>query len=192
MAARTSRLILQKRRPLPLRVATASDAAQIPGHTPLRDSEAELLQFGMDFGSAPVGILFGHTGDQLLQFLGNSGATAACPGAPAPVETKAGAVPCDNSLRFDNQEDIGPARPKTAERGPEQPVTGDQGWPRSLAFEDGNLLAESQDFQGSIGSGPEESAHGGQEGEKELEHELTVVTWRNAMWISALDVRATH
>ena len=48
----------------------------------------------------------------------------------------------DDGLRFDNQEDIGPAEPK-AERSPEQPVTGVQGWPRSLAFEDGELLAES-------------------------------------------------
>src|SRR5262249_16534531 len=153
-----------------------SEAAQIPGHASLRDSEAEFLQFGMDFGSAPVGILFGHAGDPLLQLLGNLGPTAACSGAPAPVETKAGAVPCDNSLRFDNQEDIGPVRPKAGKRGPEQAVTGVQGWSRSLSFENCDLLAKSQDFQGSIGSGPEESADGGQEGKKELRHELTVVT----------------
>ena len=65
-----------------------------------------------------------------------------------------------------------------AEHGPEQPVAGIQGWPRSLALEDGELLAESQDFQGSIGSGATESAHGGEEREKEWKHELTVVTRR--------------
>jgi hypothetical protein len=43
-------------------------------------------------------------------------------------------------------------------------------------------MAESQNLQGSIGSGAKESAHGGPEGNKEL-HELTVVTWRNAMSI---------
>jgi hypothetical protein len=37
----------------------------------------------------------------------------------------------------------------------------------------------SQNFQGSICSGAEEGAHGSQEGEQELKHELTVVTWRN-------------
>jgi hypothetical protein len=66
---------------------------------------------------------------------------------------------------------------KSGERGPEQPVTGVEGWPRSLALEDGDLLAESQDFQGSIGSYAEESAHRSQEIEQELKHELTVVTY---------------
>jgi hypothetical protein len=46
-------------------------------------------------------------------------------------------------------------------------------WTRSLALEDGDLLAESQNLQGSIGSGAKESTHGGPEGNKEL-HELTV------------------
>ena len=64
---------------------------------------------------------------------------------------------------------------------PEQPVTGIQGWPMSLALEDRDLLAESQDFQCRIGSRAEESPHGRQEGDQELQHELTVVTWRNAM-----------
>jgi hypothetical protein len=63
-----------------------------------------------------------------------------------------------------------------------------QGRPRSLALEHGDLLAESHNFQGSIGSGPEESARSSQEAEKELKHELTVVTWRNAISIGALDI----
>jgi len=63
-----------------------------------------------------------------------------------------------------------------------------QGRPRSLALEHGDLLAESHNFQGSIGSGPEESARSSQEAEKELKHELTVVTWRNAISIGTLDI----
>jgi hypothetical protein len=127
-------------------------------------------------------------GDQLPQFLGNPGSTAAPSGAPAPVETKAGAVPANGSFYFDNHEDIGPAGPKAAERGPEQPVTGVQGWPRSLALEDGDLLAESQNFEGSIGSCAKQSAHGSQEADKELKHELTVLTWRIVMSIGVLDI----
>jgi hypothetical protein len=41
-------------------------------------------------------------------------------------------------------------------------IPGVQGRPQSLAFEHSDLLAESQDFQGSVGPGPEQSAHGGQ------------------------------
>ena len=73
-----------------------------------------------------------------------------------------------------------------------KPVAGVQRRPRSLAFEHSDLLAESQDFQSGIGSGPEQSAHGDQEGEEELDHELTVLTRRNATPVDALDVRATR
>jgi hypothetical protein len=185
-------VIPQKGRPLPRGVPASTDASQIPSYASLRDGKAELLQFPMDFGRAPIGIFLGQAHDQLPQFLGNSGATAARSGAPAPVETKAGAVPSDDGFRFDNQENIGPVGPKTAEGGPEQPVARVQGWPRSLAFEHSDLLAESQDFQSGISSGPEHSAHGDQEGEEELDHELTVLTRRNATPVDALDVRATR
>jgi hypothetical protein len=50
------------------------------------------------------------------------------------------------------------------------------------------MLAESQDFQGSIGSGLEESAHGSKEGEEQLKHERRVLTWRNTMSIGALEI----
>jgi hypothetical protein len=49
-------VILQKSQPLPLGVPAATNAAQIAGYSPLRDDEAKLLQFGMDLGSAPIGI----------------------------------------------------------------------------------------------------------------------------------------
>ena len=50
---------------------------------------------------------------------------------------------------------------------------------RSLAFEHGDLLAESEDFQGGIGSWEENAEHN-QDSKEELQHELTVVTRRNA------------
>jgi hypothetical protein len=164
---------MQKGQPSPFRVPAAQDAAQIPGNTSLGNNKTELLQFPMDLGSAPIGIFIGQAHDQVSEFLSNSRSTAARSRSPAPVKTKAGAVPSDDSFWFDNQEDIGPAGPKAAERGPEQTVADGQGWPRSLALEDGDLLAKRQNFQGSIGSGPEQSAHGDQEGKEELAHELT-------------------
>jgi hypothetical protein len=51
---------------------------------------------------------------------------------------------------------------------------------------------ESQDFQGNIGSGPEQSPQGGQEAEEELDHELTVLTRRNVIQVGAQDVPTTH
>ena len=100
-----------------------------------------------------------------------------------PVETKTGAVPSDDGLGFDDNEDVCPARPKVLQRGPEQPVKGGQRWPRSFALEHGDLLSEGKNFEGSITSTPEEDADGGQDCEDEFGHELTVVTWRNvAPW----------
>jgi hypothetical protein len=93
-------------------------------------------------------------------------------------------VPTDHSFWFDDQEDSGPTRPKAAQGGPEQPIAGVQERPRSLACEHSDLLAESQDFQSGIGSGPAQSAHGDQE--------LTVLTRRNATPVDSLDVRATR
>ena len=96
----------------------------------------------MNLGSAPVGILLGQTSDQIPQFLGDSRSAAARAAAPAPVESKTGAMPADHSLRFDNEEDIGPAGPEAAEGGPEEAVARIQGRPRSLAFEHGELLPQ--------------------------------------------------
>ena len=61
------------------------------------------------------------------------------------------------------------------ENRPEGSIQGVPRWPRPFAFEDGDLLPEGEDFEGSIASTAEEDA----DGEDEFEHELTVVTWRN-------------
>jgi hypothetical protein len=145
-------MILQEGQPLPLRVSAPTDAAQIPRHGSLGNAKAKLLQFPMDFGSAPIRIFVGQPDDQVLEFLSNSGATAARSRSPTPVEAKARAMPSDDRFWFDNQQDIGPAGPKAAEGGPEKPVPGAEGRPRSLAFEHGNLLLEGEDFQGGVGS----------------------------------------
>ena len=143
-------------------------------------------------GGAPIGIFLGQAHNQVPEFLRNSRSTAARSRSPAPEEAKGGAVPTDHSFWFDDQEDSGPARPKAAQGGPEQPIAGVQERPRSLALEHSDLLAQSQDFRVDINSGPAPSAHGDQEDEEELDHELTVLTRRNATPIDALDVRATR
>ena len=93
---------------------------QISGHRALREGKAQLLQFRVNVGSAPVWIVLGQTSDQIPQFLGDLRSAAARKRPPAPVESKAGAMPADHSLGFDNEEDSGPAGPQAAERGPEE------------------------------------------------------------------------
>jgi hypothetical protein len=59
-----------------------------------------------------------------------------------------------------------------------------QGRRRSLAFSHSDLLSECEDFEGGIGSTAEADPNGGEEGERELEHEPTPVTWRAVAWTS--------
>jgi hypothetical protein len=52
-------------------------------------------------------------------------------------------------------------------------------WLRSLAFEHGDLLSEGKDFKSSVASASKEDAEYCKQGEDELGHEITLLTWRN-------------
>jgi hypothetical protein len=45
-----------------------------------------------------------------------------------------------------------------------------------FSFEDGDLLAKSEDFQGEIPAGAEKDLKGGEQSEDEIDRETTVVT----------------
>jgi len=78
-------VILKKRQPPFTRVASALNSTQIPGDGPLRDTEAELRHLAMDFGRSPTRVLFCQSSNQLPDFRGHLGPTAAGPGSPTPV-----------------------------------------------------------------------------------------------------------
>lgn len=56
------------RQPLSTGIAAANYTAQTPGHRPFGNSKSELLRLRVDFGSAPIGILIGQSGDQIPEF----------------------------------------------------------------------------------------------------------------------------
>ena len=60
-----------------------------------------------------------------------------------------------------------------------------------MAFEHGELLAESEDFQGGIGSRKEEYTECTQHSDEELDREILVVTQRAAGSIGLLG-SSTH
>ena len=62
-----------------------------------------------------------------------------------------------------------------------------QGRPRSLAFEHSNLLAQSEDLQRGIASCTEENTESTQHSEEELDHEILVVTRRDAGRLGRFD-----
>ena len=134
-------------------------------------------KFSVDFRCAPAGILLGHSTDKRADFASDFGPTAAWSGPPAPVEAEAGAMPIDD--RLGPHENVGPAGPEAAERGPKEPVQGVELGPWTFPLEYGNLLTEGEDFEGGVAAAAEEDAECGEDREGELEHELTLVTWRN-------------
>ena len=91
-------------------------------------------------------------------------------------------MPADDGLGFHDEQDIAPAWPETAERSPEESIQRVQSRPRPLAFENGDLLSEREDFQGRIAPTAKEDSDGGNEGQDEFQHELTLVAWRNLLF----------
>jgi hypothetical protein len=134
-------VILQKRQPLFPRIAATSDAPQIAGDRAFGNDEAKLLQLAMDLGGAPLRIVFRQAPDQDTNLCGDLRAASAGPGAPTPVEAESGAMPADHGLGLDDNKDLGPTGPATAEGRPEDPIQRVQGRPWTLALERGERLS---------------------------------------------------
>ena len=108
----------------------------------------------MNLGRSPARVVLRQAPDEHTNLFTNLRSAAARPRAPTPVEPKTSAVPADDGRGFDDDEDVGPARPPTAQDRPKEPVQRIQDWPRPFAFEHGDLLSESQNFEGGITSTP--------------------------------------
>lgn len=148
-------------------------------HSTLGDNEAEFQNVTVDLGRAPACILFRHPSDELSNLLGELRPNAARAGTPPTVQAEAGTVSGDDSLWLDDDQDVLPTRPETAQSAPEEAVEEVQGRTRSLTFQHTILLSECDDFEGGIASTAEEDTDHREDGEDELLHEPTVVTWRN-------------
>jgi len=81
-------------------------------------------------------------------------------------------VPADHRLWFHHDQDVGPSRPNAAQRRPEQPVPRIQTRARTLPLEDGDLLPQRQDFQGSVVPTAEENSNRRKKSKDELGHEF--------------------
>ena len=169
-------VVLQKGQPALARIALAANPAQIPSHGSFRDLETELLQFAVDLRCAPADILLCHPVDEIANLPGDPRPAASRSGSPAPVEMEAGAVPTDDGLGLDDEQDVGPPGPKAVEGCPDEPIEGVEFGPPSLPFEHGDLLPEGEDFEGRVAATAEEYTDHGEDGEDKFRHELTLVT----------------
>lgn len=90
-------VVLKEDEPSLARVAAAVDTPEIPCDDPFRDVEAQLLNFPVDFVSAPAGVLLSHSADKRADLVSDSGPTVARARSPSRVEEKT-SPPADNSL----------------------------------------------------------------------------------------------
>jgi hypothetical protein len=115
-------VILQECQLLLGSVGASVQASQIARDSPFRDDEAELLQLAMDLRRSPLRILVRQALDQTSDLIGDSRSATLAARTPTPIETEAGAVPSDDRLGLNDDEDISPAAPDGAEGRPEQSV----------------------------------------------------------------------
>ena len=88
-----------------------------------------------------------------------------------------GGVPADDSFRLHDHEEVGPPRPETAQRSPEQPIKGVQRWTGPLALQHGDLLAQGEHLERGVPTSAEEDPDRGQ-GDKT---NSTTVAWGSFM-----------
>src|ERR1035437_2949172 len=154
-------VIVQEGEPPLSRVATPADPPKIPGYTPFRKHETELLKFAVDPRGAPLWVLLCQASDQNTNLLTDLRSAGAWPGSPTPIAPEAGAVPADHGLGLDDEQDVGPAGPAAAEGGPEESVQAIQNGPRPFPFQHGDLLAEGEDLERGVAPTAEEDSHDG-------------------------------
>src|SRR5262245_32395591 len=96
-------VIVKKSQPFLGRITPALDSPQVARNGPLREHEAELLQFAMDFRRAPVGVLLRQAPNQDTNFLGDLRPAATRPRFPTPIKPKSSPMPTDDRFRFDKR-----------------------------------------------------------------------------------------
>ena len=92
------------------------------------------------------------------------------PALPGPEQAKTFTVPCNHSLRFDNDQGRAPGGPDTREPNPENPVPSPESWPvgdRTPKYVD--LVAQSNDLNLELMPRSQTENDGGQQ---EVGHEL--------------------
>src|SRR5215472_15551259 len=133
----------------------------------------------MDLGRSPTSVLLCQAPDQLTNLFRDLRPSAARPGAPTPVEAETGTMRAADSGRLHDDENVRAAGEAAAQGGPEESVHPVDDGTRPFAFDHRDLLSEGEDFESSIAPTAKENLERGKECEDRVDHELTVLTWRN-------------
>ena len=79
-------------------------------------------------------------------------------------------MPGDNGFWLNDDQDMAPCRPKTAEQNPKYSILGSQPRARNPSFKYAQLLTEGKDLETEAVAGTEESAEAGQEADQKWNH----------------------
>jgi hypothetical protein len=134
----------------------------------------------MNTWSTPRGVFGHHLENQIPNFSWNLLAA----GSPAhfakygQIETESSLVPAGHSVRSDQKEAILPVGPDLAKGNPKQFVEQTQSWFRMPAFQDDELLAESEVLQHQILARTKEAKGGSEPDPEKVEHSGKVIADR--------------
>jgi hypothetical protein len=133
-------VVEQREPPLSLIVVMSSlQTLQVARNRWFGHLEPELEQFAMDARRSPARIVGFHTADQFADLESHLGPPRLAR-PPPPEQTEASAMPGHHRFRSDQDERLSPIRIQSPQRGPEESVRAAEPWPRSLPFENGELL----------------------------------------------------
>ena len=79
-------------------------------------------------------------------------------------------MPADNGFRFDDDQDVAPRRPKSAEQNPEYPIPGSEPGVRTFSLEYAQLLTEGKDLEAQAVTGTEEGVEEREEADEKANH----------------------
>ena len=83
-------------------------------------------------------------------------------------------MPGNHGFWFNDDQDVAPCRPKTAEQNPKYPIVNLQPRSRMFSLEYAQLLTEGKDLEAEAVTGTEESAEANEETDKKWNHERIV------------------
>jgi len=112
-------VIAKKSRPAFASVVGRGQAPEIAGDGAFREVEAEFQKLTVNSGSAPAGILVRHPSDETLNLGINLWpGQALWTRSKAPEQPKASPMPGNHGFGLNDDQDVAPRRPQTAEQNP--------------------------------------------------------------------------
>jgi len=114
----------------------------------LGNVDAELGQFPDDTRRAPGRVGPGEAANELAELLGDGRSSGSASLAQtAPMLAKAGALPGDDGVWFDECQVLAPAGPDSGQEGPENPVSRGDAGPPTSPLVDRDLMAQGEHLE---------------------------------------------